>query len=50
LGNLRGKAVFDRWKVAIRAADNPGLVRDGALDLSGLQDVLCFFEYEFKYR
>ena len=37
-------------RLRITAEDNPQLVRDGALDLRGLRDVLVFFEYEFLYR
>jgi hypothetical protein len=47
---LRNKPVLGAWKLAIRAADNPQLVTSGALDLSGLDDVLVFFEYTFNYR
>jgi hypothetical protein len=47
---LDGKPVADRWSIAIRADDNPHLVKDGALDLGGLGDVMAFFEYTFVYR
>jgi hypothetical protein len=50
LANLKGKAVLDTWHLEIRAADNPQLVQNGKLDLSGIEDVLVFFEYTFKYR
>jgi hypothetical protein len=47
---LRGLPVLDRWRVTVTAADNPQLVQHGALDLSGLDDLMIFFEYEFGYR
>jgi hypothetical protein len=47
---LRGLPVLDRWRVTVTAADNPQLVQNGALDLSGLDDLMVFFEYEFAYR
>jgi hypothetical protein len=50
LRNLRRQSMLDTWSVRITAADNPGLVQDGKLDLSGLNDVLLFVEYNFKYR
>lgn len=45
-----GKPVLDRWTLRINAADNPQLVQNGALDLSGLDDLMVFFEYQFNYR
>jgi hypothetical protein len=47
---LRNEPVGDRWTVRVTAADNPGLVTGGALDLSGLHDLLVFLEYSFDYR
>jgi hypothetical protein len=47
---LRGKPLFDHWKIDVKAAANPPLVHDGALDLSGIDDVLIFSEYSFNYR
>jgi hypothetical protein len=47
---LEGEALLDSWKVAITAADNPNLTSNGVLDLSGLGDLLIFFEYTFNYR
>ncbi len=47
---LRGKPMLDRWALSIAAADNPQLVKNGALDLGGLKDVLVFAEYGFSYR
>ncbi|MCW2528799.1 MAG: tetratricopeptide repeat protein [Pseudonocardiales bacterium] len=50
LAALRGKPMLDRLKLTITAAANPQLVKDGQLDLSGLNDVLLFAEYGFTYR
>jgi len=50
LAALRGKPMIDRLAVSIAAADNPQLVKNGVLDLSGLRDVLLFMEYGFTYR
>ena len=50
LDALAGEPVLDNWTLRITAEDNPQLVRDGALDLSGLRDVLVFLEYQFLYR
>jgi hypothetical protein len=47
---LRGKPMFDHWKISIKAAANRPLVHNGALDLGGLDDVLIFSEYGFNYR
>ncbi len=50
LASLRGQPVIDRWHLAIRAEDNPQLAPGGTLDLTGLDDILVFFEYTFDYR
>ena len=50
LAALRGKPMLDRWALSISAADNPQLVKNGVLDLSGARDVLVFTEYAFTYR
>ncbi len=50
LADLRGQPVLDRWQLVIRADDNPQLAPGGVLDLSGLEDVMAFFEYDFDYR
>ncbi len=47
---LRNQDLLDKWTIRITAADNPGLVTNGALDLGGIQDVQAFFEYSFDYR
>ena len=50
LDNLHNEALLDTWTIAITAADNPGLVVDGVLNLGGLRDLLVFTEYRFDYR
>jgi hypothetical protein len=50
LAPLQGEPVFDTWKIAIDAADNPALAPGGVLDLSGLSDLMVFVEYDFNYR
>ncbi len=50
LHDLRGKPLFDTWSIKVDAAANPGLVQNGVLDLSGVDDVLVFSEYSFSYR
>jgi Tc toxin complex TcA C-terminal TcB-binding domain len=47
---LRGQPMLDQLSVEITAEDNPALVEDGQLDLSGVRDVLIFAEYGFTYR
>lgn len=46
---LLNESMLDRWTINLAAADNPGLVKNGILDLSGLKDMLIFFEYSFDY-
>jgi hypothetical protein len=46
---LQNEPMLDKWTINITAADNPGLVKNGALDLRGLKDLLIFFEYSFDY-
>ena len=50
LAALRGKSMLDHWKLVITAADNPALVINSKLDLTGLDDVLSFSDYTFDYR
>jgi hypothetical protein len=50
LKKLLNKSVIDGWDITIDAADNPGLVIDGSLDLAGLDDFGVFLEYSFDYR
>jgi hypothetical protein len=47
---LNGHPVFDTLTIAVQAADNPQLVAAGKLVLSGLSDVMTYFEYTFDYR
>jgi len=47
---LRGEPALDRWTVRIAAEDNPQLVRNGSLDLGGLEDLQVLLEYSFDYR
>jgi hypothetical protein len=50
LSVLNGSAVFDTLTISILAADNPGLLVTGKLNLSGLTDLMTYFEYTFDYR
>ena len=45
-----GRTMFDTLTFSVSAADNPQLVKDGVLDLSGLLDLSLFVDYEFTYR
>jgi len=47
---LKNKSMLDTWKLRITASDNPALVNNGVLDLTGLDDIMLFFEYSFDYR
>jgi hypothetical protein len=57
-GNAEGAAfaapvsrtLFDKLNFSVTAADNPQLVKNGALDLSELFDLSLFVEYDFTYR
>lgn len=50
LADLLSKPVLDTWQIKIEAAANAPLVKEGKLDLSGLTDLMVFFEYQFTYR
>jgi hypothetical protein len=50
LSVLNGSAVFDTLMISISAADNPALVSAGKLNLTGLTDLMTYFEYTFDYR
>jgi hypothetical protein len=50
LNALANEPMLDTWTLRITAADNPALVNNGVMDLSGLDDILVFFEYSFDYR
>lgn len=45
-----GRTLFDTVQFSVNAADNPQLLKDGVLDLSGLQDLALFVDYTFTYR
>lgn len=45
-----GRTLFDTLDFSVRAADNPQLMKDGVLDLSGLADLSIFVDYGFTYR
>ena len=44
------RTMFDTLTFSVTAADNPQLVKDGILDLSGLLDLSLFVDYGFTYR
>jgi hypothetical protein len=50
LNALKNESLLDTWMLRITANDNPALVNKGILDLTGLDDILVFFEYSFDYR
>jgi hypothetical protein len=47
---LQGQAMVGDWRIRITSADNPQLLQNGVLDLSGLDDLLIFSQYKFSYR
>ncbi|MGC2407626.1 MAG: hypothetical protein WA431_14575, partial [Candidatus Cybelea sp.] len=47
---LNGHPVFDTLTIAVQAADNPQLVTAGKFVLTGLSDLMTYFEYTFDYR
>jgi hypothetical protein len=49
LSVLNGSTAFDTLSISILAADNPTLVNAGKLDLTGLTDLMTYFEYTFDY-
>ena len=50
LNALLNEFLLDQWTLRITQADNPALVNNGVLKLTGLDDILIFFEYAFDYR
>jgi Tc toxin complex TcA C-terminal TcB-binding domain len=44
------RTLLDTLAFSVSAADNPQLVKDGALDLSGLLDLSLFVDYAYTYR
>jgi len=47
---LEGGSALGNWVVAIDAADNPGLVSDGQLNLSVFNNLTLMFDYTFTPR
>jgi len=45
-----GRTLFDTVQFSVSAADNPQLVKDGVLDLGGLQDLALFVDYSYTFR
>ena len=60
LGSRAGRERYEQIKrqatkawnkpVVQSAADNPQLVKNGVLDLSGIHDISVFTEFSFDYR
>ncbi|WP_152040703.1 Tc toxin subunit A-related protein [Salinigranum salinum] len=48
-GPFVGQDLLDTWTVTVAPEDNPDLVTDGELDLSGVADLSVFVEYDFAY-
>lgn len=44
-----GRTLFDTVAFTVQAADNPQLVAEGVLQLSGIEDLALFVEYDFTY-
>ena len=42
--------MIDKWTITISNTDNPKLVADDKLDLTGLSDIIFLNDYNFKYR
>ncbi|HMB64565.1 MAG TPA: hypothetical protein VKN36_15905, partial [Eudoraea sp.] len=47
---LNNSTMIDQWTVTVPKADNPQLVIDDQLDLSGISDMIFLTEYNFTYR
>ncbi|MDM0001834.1 hypothetical protein QTI24_24715 [Variovorax sp. J22P240] len=45
-----GRTLFDTVSFSVSAADNPQLVKDGVLDLGGLEDLALFVDYTYTFR
>ena len=50
LRRLVDNPVEDTWEIGVSVEDNPDLVVDDVLDLTGLDDLTAFIEYDFEYR
>jgi hypothetical protein len=44
------KDMVDEWTVKVLEADNPQLVKDGKLELAGLNDFIFLMDYTFSYQ
>lgn len=47
---LAQKDMIDEWTVKVQEADNPQLVKDGKLELAGLNDFIFLMDYTFNYQ
>ena len=47
---LAQQDMIDEWTVKVLEADNPQLVKDGKMDLSGLKDFIFLMDYTFNYQ
>ena len=47
---LKNGSMVDKWTLTIPKADNPHLVADDQLDLSGIRDFIFLVDYDFKYN
>jgi hypothetical protein len=47
---LKDGAMIDKWTLKVAKEDNPQLVNDDTLDLSGISDIIFLSDYNFKYR
>lgn len=48
--SLKNGLMIDKWTITISKADNPQLVADDKLDLTGISDIIFLSDYNFKYR
>jgi Tc toxin complex TcA C-terminal TcB-binding domain len=44
------RTLFDTVRFSVNAADNPQLVKNGVLDLAGLEDLALFVDYGYTFR
>ncbi len=47
---LKNGSMIDKWTLTVPKADNPQLVNDDQLDLSGISDIIFLSDYNFIYR
>ena len=50
LSALKNGSMVDTWTVKIKPEDNPQLVINNTLDLSGINDIIFVIDYNFNYR